>query len=673
MLTLIGRSFVTLLLLGLFANTALGVSNPFPATVAPPTPGVLLPTPVATKYCSPSGSNTTGNGSIGSPWLDLRGAQTGGAGTPVAAGNLLYLRGGTYPDAGGDWANSNNKLSINGTSENPIVITNYPGEIAVFQDNGDKTGWLLTLGGNYQKLIGTMVGGSYGIQVAGGASWMGSYQHIVGVDFSLGTENGADYNPAMLSLPVDGMGITGTVISHNRFRDAITLPIYDRNVAIRLFQNISTVIEYNIFVNNSASMYLNGAVFFKDDTIDAVIRHNKFINTTGGIGYGGQVGSFNFEAYGNLFYNVTSAFSFISYLNNTGKNIVGHNNVVINSTSFLYYLNADTSAFTEHGDFYDNVIGTTTFEKGWHADSSNSNNIPDLFNYNLYYLAANRNTPTGWTLRAGYYANDVISANAVTYDAVTMTATVGDAYAGIGAGRYGGTIGGFAFGGADTTPPAVFSTSPTNGATGVALNSNITVNYNEPITCATPTISVPGATVGTPTCVNSTLTIPVSGQANSTVYNVSINGIKDTAATPNTQTVAHTFSYTTVSADAAAPTCTAFTLATTSQSLTVPVTALSCTDNTGVTGYFWSETTNPPGIGASWQSVPSTITVGGVGTRTVYLWARDAAGNISASRSSTTTVSETPASPASGGVKMGISGKTRISPTGAGRYIFQQP
>ena len=49
---------------------SLAVSDSFPPTATPPTVADFLSSPLHTYYCSPTGNNDTGNGSIGNPWLD---------------------------------------------------------------------------------------------------------------------------------------------------------------------------------------------------------------------------------------------------------------------------------------------------------------------------------------------------------------------------------------------------------------------------------------------------------------------------------------------------------------------------------------------------------------------------------------------------------------------------
>lgn len=93
--------------------------------------------------------------------------------------------------------------------------------------------------------------------------------------------------------------------------------------------------------------------------------------------------------------------------------------------------------------------------------------------------------------------------------------------------------------------------------------------------------------------------------------------------------------FTIAAGDVTPPTVTAFAIPATSTSLTVPVSAFTATDGVGVTGYLISESaTAPAASAAGWSgSAPSSFTFSAAGTRTAHAWARDAAGNVSSSRS----------------------------------------
>ena len=353
---------------------------------------------------------------------------------------------------------SQNILTDDGTDANRIVITNYPGEIVTY-DSTD-TIFCITLDGDYQVLLGTMVGSEYGIQINGGASLhTTSYCQFSGIEFSSGTSNGGDLNPAMLRCDSP----TGIVISHNWFHDSIAVSPVDRVSPIRLFIHTDTVIEYNLFerINRYPT---GGCVYMKDETHNATVRYNTMIDSATGVAYGGQGDATNgLDCYGNLFYNVTHPFHFVNDLYDSGT-IEIHDNVALaipSGGSFFWYLNQDNQDWVVHGDYYNNVIDGLALGRNWPTQSGDDKNIPDLWDYNLYYDNADKNTPALWVLRSGYYDHAVTSADAVTYNAPSQRAYVADDYDGLGAGRYGGNIGGFTFDG-PTTPPGGTITAPTN-------------------------------------------------------------------------------------------------------------------------------------------------------------------------------------------------------------------
>jgi hypothetical protein len=79
--------------------------------------------------------------------------------------------------------------------------------------------------------------------------------------------------------------------------------------------------------------------------------------------------------------------------------------------------------------------------------------------------------------------------------------------------------------------------------------------------------------------------------------------------------------------------------------------SIAATDNIGVTGYYVSETpTAPSGTASGWTSVASTISYSadvpfilssGDGTKIIYVWFKDDAGNVSASTAASITLAST--------------------------------
>lgn len=88
-------------------------------------------------------------------------------------------------------------------------------------------------------------------------------------------------------------------------------------------------------------------------------------------------------------------------------------------------------------------------------------------------------------------------------------------------------------------------------------------------------------------------------------------------------------------ADTNAPTITAFSLPATSATLTVAISSLTASDNVSVTGYMLNTSgVDPAANDAGWlASVPSQYTFATAGISTLYAWAKDAAGNVSAAAS----------------------------------------
>ncbi|MBI4721310.1 MAG: hypothetical protein HY770_08855, partial [Chitinivibrionia bacterium] len=92
--------------------------------------------------------------------------------------------------------------------------------------------------------------------------------------------------------------------------------------------------------------------------------------------------------------------------------------------------------------------------------------------------------------------------------------------------------------------------------------------------------------------------------------------------------------------DTTPPTVTAFVIPATSSSLAVSITTFTASDNIAVTGYIITETSAIPAAGAAgWSATPPTsYTFASGGAKTLYAWAKDAAGNVSASASATVTI-----------------------------------
>jgi peptidoglycan hydrolase-like protein with peptidoglycan-binding domain len=99
-----------------------------------------------------------------------------------------------------------------------------------------------------------------------------------------------------------------------------------------------------------------------------------------------------------------------------------------------------------------------------------------------------------------------------------------------------------------------------------------------------------------------------------------------------------TTTVTLIVADTTKPIITTFSISTDSSTLSIPISTFTVTDNVAVTGYILTESSTIPTISSLSVSKPTTYTFTSAGSKTLYAWARDAAGNISLSSSDTITV-----------------------------------
>jgi len=94
--------------------------------------------------------------------------------------------------------------------------------------------------------------------------------------------------------------------------------------------------------------------------------------------------------------------------------------------------------------------------------------------------------------------------------------------------------------------------------------------------------------------------------------------------------------------DATSPVVSAFTVPSMSSSLTVSLSTFTATDNIGVTGYLVNETAaTPSASNTSWSATaPTTYLALSSGTKTLYAWTKDGAGNVSASLNDGVTITD---------------------------------
>jgi hypothetical protein len=117
--------------------------------------------------------------------------------------------------------------------------------------------------------------------------------------------------------------------------------------------------------------------------------------------------------------------------------------------------------------------------------------------------------------------------------------------------------------------------------------------------------------------------------------------------------------YTFHTPDVSAPVIDSFTVQATSSSLTVSITGIAAHDNVAVVGYLVNESASVPSLSDSaWETTAtSTYVFATPGSKALYAWARDAAGNVSSSFSAGVIIA-LPVIPSSGGGSLPLKDKT---------------
>ncbi len=187
----------------------------------------------------------------------------------------------------------------------------------------------------------------------------------------------------------------------------------------------------------------------------------------------------------------------------------------------------------------------------------------------------------------------------------------------------------------DTTPPVVTgfvipanSSSLTVAITAfTATDASGVTGYLATETSATPSASAAGWSATAP----ASYTFSTAGAK--TLYAWAKDAAGNISA-PLSDTVTITLP------DTTPPVVTGFVIPANSSSLTVAITAFTATDASGVTGYLVTETSATPSASAAgWSATaPASYTFSTAGAKTLYAWAKDAAGNVSAPLSDTVTI-----------------------------------
>lgn len=187
----------------------------------------------------------------------------------------------------------------------------------------------------------------------------------------------------------------------------------------------------------------------------------------------------------------------------------------------------------------------------------------------------------------------------------------------------------------DTTAPVVNTfIMPVTATTTTVAISSLTATDNVGVTgylvtesSAAPTASTSGWTTFAPT------SFTFSGAGSKTAYAWAKDAAGKISASLSRAVVI-------TLPDTTAPTVATFTAPLTATTLSVAI-SLTATDNIGVIGYMVNESASAPSAStAGWSaSAPSSYTFTTTGTKTLYAWAKDAAGNVSVAKMATIVVS----------------------------------
>jgi hypothetical protein len=189
---------------------------------------------------------------------------------------------------------------------------------------------------------------------------------------------------------------------------------------------------------------------------------------------------------------------------------------------------------------------------------------------------------------------------------------------------------------ADTTVPTVSISAPTSGAT-VNGTASVSVTASDNVGVIKVEFYVNGALQATDTASPYTFGWNTTTVANGT-YTLTAKAYDAAGNVGQSANVSVTVNN--AVADTAPPAVSAFSVPATSTTLAVPITTFTATDNVGVTGCLVNESATAPSATASgWSATPPTsYTFATAGSKTLYAWAKDAAGNVSASKSAAVTV-----------------------------------
>ncbi|GEM_PF-4668744 len=292
-----------------------------------------VPSLADNRYLGPQGSDAA-TGTLNAPWKTL-----GKAHGLMAAGDTLFIRGGTYTGVTMDWSNS-------GSAGKPMVIKAYPGDTPVFQGNGSDTFMRST--GQYLIFDGLEISGytrcAFNPTGGGHLTFRNCDMHDI-----LAQEYGA----------VTPQYCDNVVIENNTFRKmgrSLTQTMFDHAI-YNAAGSHDIVIRSNLFLDSHGGPAINH--YHTPSPYNVLIYDNVFVMTLGSERSGVFTGdgAHDVRVFNNTFYiDANGAETAYGVKFNSGN---GTNEAVNN---IFYWLGGDAnSSIMAPGKFQDLTDGNLYF------------------------------------------------------------------------------------------------------------------------------------------------------------------------------------------------------------------------------------------------------------------------------------------------------------------------
>lgn len=267
----------------------------------------------ATYYLSPNGSDSN-PGTITQPFFTLKKAWS-----VIAAGDIIYMRGGTY-----QYSNSQELTGKNGTSSSPITVMAYNGEVPIVSKTSS---W------SYSNRAGIYFEGNYfhwkGITVSGFTQIDNNlYYAMVIQSANHNTIEQMTFSYSGLGFDVSHYSTDNLIINcdfhHNSDPLTSADPYGNADGANAHTDNGTTNTFRNCrFYNNSddgIDLYNGDGMIFIDGCWSYMNGYRKDKSTKGGDGYGYKLGKTSADFSSSHLRTITNSFAFHNRLGGFGIN-----------------------------------------------------------------------------------------------------------------------------------------------------------------------------------------------------------------------------------------------------------------------------------------------------------------------------------------------------------------